>query len=1408
MTQYIITVCIILILPILLSSHEYAPSPGVDQNIKFEHLSVEHGLSNDLITLIHQDKYGFMWFGTPNGLNRFDGYDFTIYKNDHNDPYSIAHSHVNGCIEDRTGNLWVHTWGGGLARYNLINDGFINYQHDPDNPTSLCSNYIEDIYEDRDGNFWISTIEGLSHMIFSQDGEGVTFVNYFNDANNLFSLKTNHILQVVNGPEGYMWVFTYEGLNIFDTNTKKFYHSLNWEKSWADPISEYFKVIYPKSSDDFYNVDSLILRSRITNNSYEFYPKSGKIINHYQTLADSLGVPYKDTKLKFAFHSSSGEIWIATANNGIYLASKKDKKLRHLTHNPQDPYSLGHNAINIIFEDNSGIIWIGHYGGGISRYNPRQNIFSYHQIALESAFCTVTSIHDSNEDPGNDHSSLWIGTRYQGLLELDRKTGLIRQFKHPIRHIVNEIYLEPGNKKHLWIGTFGIEPVGGGFYRFNKDNKKFRRFYFNNSTLDEEEFNRIRTIIKDSEGMFWITTDAGLFRFDPGTENFTRYLHDPSDSKSLSDNHLTSIQESFNGGKRVLWIGSLYGGVNQYDPEKEIFTHYKNHPNDSLSINSNWVKSIYESKTGRLWVSTELGLNLFDPLNNIFIRYLFEDHRLNDKIYGMYEDTKGNLWFNTEMVLVRLNPTTSKIRIFDTKYDLPLNMFNPNAYHRTRSGEIYLGGPNGFISFYPDSIKESSYIPPVVFTDFKMFNKSVIPGLNSPLEKSILESSKIVLKNNQTVFSFEFAALDFTIPEKNQYAYKMDGIDPNWVFTDASRRFATYTHLDPGEYVFRVKGSNSDGIWNEQGTSVNIIILPPWWKTWWAYSIYVALILGVIYGLRRYELSRKRYKHQMELEHLEAEKFQEQDRMKSRFFANISHEFRTPLTLIKGPIECWLPKMEQQEMRQDFEMTQRNMQRLLRMVNQLLDISRLESGKMKLQACPENIVELTRELTMAFESLACVRDIELRFISTKKEIPVYLDREQYEKIITNLLFNALKFTPSGGEVIVDIPPLSSPNGEIDGRMLEIRVKDTGIGIPAEKLPHIFDRFYQATDTYVKDSQGSGIGLALTKELLELHHGKIEVSSDVGKGTEFIIKLPLGNKHLKPEEIVDVPPSKKNKDVSIQILPEEIMENNRELSINEVSTSPEDDTIVLIVEDNQDMRSYISNLLVQSYSIVEAVDGKDGFKKAAEIIPDIIISDVMMPEMDGFQFCRKIKTDECTSHIPVILLTAKSTGESKMEGLETGADDYLIKPFDSNELKIRIKNLIEQRRKLQERFRQEITLEPQQIAIKSADAKFLQKVTIEIEKHMETEFGVMELSNEVGMSRSQLFRKLKALINQTPLEFIRTVKIKHAARLLEQHAGNISEIAYQVGFSNPAYFAECFRKVFGTSPKQYASQFKQ
>jgi signal transduction histidine kinase/DNA-binding response OmpR family regulator len=726
-----------------------------------------------------------------------------------------------------------------------------------------------------------------------------------------------------------------------------------------------------------------------------------------------------------------------------------------------------------------------------------------------------------------------------------------------------------------------------------------------------------------------------------------------------------------------------------------------------------------------------------------------------------------------------------------------------------KNGEMYFSGSRGFTRFHPDSIKDNPFIPPIVITSFKKFDKPF------RIEK------EIHLPHDENFLSFEFAALSYLSNERNQYAYKMEGLDKDWV-QSGTRRYASYPNLDPGEYVFKVKGSNNDGIWNEAETSISIIITPPWWKTTWAYILYSLLMLVAIYTTWKMQVKRIRMSHEFEMTKFEAQKLHEVDEIKSRFFTNISHEFRTPLTLILGPVKQIIERTKEEKTKDDLKVVHKNANRLLGLVNQLLDISKLESGRMKLQTAPGNIVSLLKALTLSFTSYAERKRITLKLNSTEDEIIAYIDKDKIEKIVTNVLSNAFKFTPEGGRIDVVIQPTpksppeegtssSTPSPLERGtervcKYAEIKISDTGIGIPKEKLPKIFDRFYQVDGSHTREQEGTGIGLSLTKELVELHKGTIDVESDEGKGTTVTISIPLGKDHLKPEEIVELDKDEDYDKEKVIMEEVDILKEKKE-KIDFGIFGKESLPILLIVEDNSDVRNYIKDNLNNDYRILEAVDGEDGWNNSLEHIPDLILSDVMMPRMDGFEFCKKLKTDERTSHIPVILLTAKAVSSDKIEGYEIGADDYIMKPFEPEELKARIKNLIEQRKRLHEHFRKYGLFEIEGKSITALDQKFLRKVFELINQRLsDSSLSVESLTEDLALSRSVLYKKMISLTGESPSEFIRSVRLNRAAELIEKNFGNLSEIALEVGFCNPAYFSECFKKHFGIPPSQYHEKF--
>ena len=835
-----------------------------------------------------------------------------------------------------------------------------------------------------------------------------------------------------------------------------------------------------------------------------------------------------------------------------------------------------------------------------------------------------------------------------------------------------------------------------------------------------------------------------------------------------------------------------------------VFTSYRYNPNDSSSLSSNVINAIYEDSRHNLWIGTWAGLNKFDYRTKTFKAFRKKDGLADNVVYGIIEDDEGNFWVSTNQGISKFDPVNLTVENYNTADGLQAQEFIRGSFLKSKSGEFFFGGVNGFNSFFPNEIADNPNVPPVYITDFWIYNDLMKPGVpHSPLEANITETKEIVLPYTQNEFSFEFAALNYSQAFKNRYAYYLEGYDKTWRDAGTQRK-ASYAKVPPGLYTFRVKASNNDGVWNENGAVIKIIVHPPWWKTWWAYAVYAMAIVALFLWYRQNLINRERLKNDLKLEHLELTKMQEMDKLKSYFFTNISHEFRTPLTLILSPIRDMVSGNFKGDVKKQYQMVIRNGERLLRLINQLLDLSKLGAGSMKLKTSNLDIVQFLKPIVSAFDSLAQRSHIRFIFEHPAGAVMVYFDPDKFEKIITNLLSNAFKFTREG-EIKLSVRTLGTNSGD-DSEKVEIAVIDSGAGIPQEYINSIFDHFYQVA--HHSNAEGSGIGLSLTKELVELHKGKIIVESVEGKGSTFKVRFLLGKSHLKESEIDDsngplVSTHKIIAGFDYPVLPVQ----------QETVPAPElhagiDLPRILIVEDNNDMRGYIRQSLENNYRVLEAANGKDGLKLGLEIIPDLIISDVMMPGMDGVALCKAFKNNIYTSHIPMILLTAKADMESKLEGLETGADEYLSKPFNSYELQVRTKNLIRSREILRERFTEskKTALEPKEISITSLDEKFLKNVLQVIEKNIaDSEFRVESLGKELEMDHTAVYRKIKALTGETAVEFIRNIRLKRAAQLLKQQKLTVSEVTYHVGFNDLQYFRTCFKKQFGVSPSEYMTR---
>ncbi|OGU74864.1 MAG: hypothetical protein A2V93_04235, partial [Ignavibacteria bacterium RBG_16_34_14] len=1323
------------------------------------------------------------------GLDRYDGYNLKVFKFSPNDINSLGANSIRALYEDKLGTLWVGTLGGGLNKYIPGQEMFTRYFSNSKDFRSISSNTVTSIYEDKFGTLWVGTQDGGLNEF---DLEKQQFIRYKNNPDDPTSISENNIYAIFEDSKGNLWIGTTGGgLNKFDRSNKKF---IRYVHNPNDPNSLSDNKVTGICEDSFGNLWISTLGGGLNKLRVGEINYQPSFVRFMQDQNNSTSLP--DNDIYYSLMDRDNVLWLGTWGEGLIRMFQGDKIdsvpiFFSYKHDPDDPFSLNDNNVTCIYEDNSGLLWVATWGGGLHIFNKQMKPFRQYKHKRNDPFSLsalgITTIYEDKS------GIIWIGTWDGGLNKLDRSTY---KFTHYKNNSSDQYSLSDNTILSICEDRAGVLWLGTQFGGLNKFDRKTEKFYkYNHDPQNPNSLNDniIFSIYEDQSGIIWVGTSRGLNKFDKENESFSHRENNPGNLfNKVGD---VSVYAIYRDEQEILWIGTR-NGLYSFDSRNDKLIHHNFDPskiNYSSSLN---IVSLYEDKSGILWIGTvERGLIKLNKESGRFVNYTTKDGLPSNYILGILEDNNGYLWLSTNYGLSKFDPFKESFRNYDVEDGLQSNEFEQfSSCCKSKTGELIFGGTNGFNIFYPDSIKDNPHTPPVYLTDFYLFNKPVAIGYDTLsrrtiLSKSIIECEKIELNYDDKVFSLEFAALDFQAPGRNKYAYLMEGFDNDWIYTDADNRLVTYTNLDPREYIFRVRGSNNDGVWNEQGTSIKIIILPPWYQTMLAYLIYFVLLVSIAYGTWKTQLKRIRTKHEFEMSKFEAQKLHEVDEMKSRFFTNISHEFRTPLTLILGPAKDILEKSKESETKQNVGLIKRNAGRLLKLVNQLLDLSKLEAGRMKLETKEENIIPLLRGLVLSFSSLAERKKVTLRFNTTEEIINVYLDGDKIEKIINNLLSNACKFTTEGGRVEVTVKRLN--------KELEIRIFDSGIGIKKDNLDKIFDRFYQVDESHTREQEGTGIGLALTKELVELHKGKIEVQSELGKGTTFTVKILLGKDHLKPEEIVD---KRREQEYKSYI---EKFELEAESKVSKEKTDVDilidtEKPLLLIVEDNSDVRKYIISHLENNYRIQEAVDGQDGLEQAFNHIPDLIISDVMMPKLDGFELCFKLKTDERTSHIPIIMLTAKATSQDKISGYETGADDYIMKPFDATELKVRIKNLIEIRKKLQEKFKSEDFQIPKELS--PIDEEFMKRVLKVIYEHLsEEEFSIEELGRESYMSRAQIYKKIKALTGKSPSLFLRSVRLTKARKMLKDKQGTISEIAFSVGFNSPAYFTKCFSEEFGYLP---------
>ncbi|WP_199119451.1 hybrid sensor histidine kinase/response regulator transcription factor [Pedobacter sp. ASV28] len=1350
---------------------------GQQQPIKFKHLSFREGLAQSPIAAIVKDHKGFIWLGSWKGLTRYDGYTFRTFNHENHNPKSISNNRVNAIIEDRYHKLWIGT-SNGLNIYDPTTEIFKRVDI---RDIKGGRNYISSVLNDSYGNVWTATFAGVKLVdtnkwqLKEQAGLSDTSIT---------SLANAVTFTLFEDKEKRIWVGSKNGPKCFDPRTKKLLKLPTALSNSAELMAAKIIVIRQDKLGNlwFGSETAGLFRYDIRSNTL-------KLFKHSETDTKSLLSDW----IRDIYVYDEQHIWIGT-RNGLSIFNTIDQGFTNYAHNPLDPDGLNDSTIWSFMQDEASGIWIGTFAGGLNVYYPSNanfaNIGERIGNKMGLSHLVVNAIFEDKD------GGLWIGTYGGGINYLNRQTGAykyydIRNDQRQTRNGVKSL-AEDANG-NLWVGTLD------GLCSFNKITKKidFYKFAITQGKFSE---NLINSIVPEQDGV-WVGTNGGGLRHLRADRSYTTFVHSPQDKTSISDNFVVALIKD---AQDNLWVGTQ-NGLNYYDTKKNKFKRFvKRAAPNSLSNNS--IITLFKDSKDRLWIGTEGGgLNYYNPITNKFYP-LNEFGKLTDEvIHAILEDDEGHIWLSTDNGLYKLafknfNLPFKAENIDVTHYNaddgLASNQFLTNAGLKLRSGELLFGGINGLTSFFPNRIIKNAIKPKAVFTDFLIRNKVVaIDSAGSPLKQSITFARQIKLKHNEGYITIKFAALNFINPEKNQYRYKMEGIrGDDWHYSGTQRE-ANYTNLSPGNYTFKVMAANNDGLWNEEPISVQITVWPPWWQTWWAFLIYAAIlyvIVNTIYGFLR---NRAKLKRELYLEQIQNERQEELHQMKIDFFTNISHEIRTPLTLILGPLEKMLHNSgTNTAIYRQLLQVQNNATRLMRLVTELMDFRKAESGHMKLAFSSCNIIKFAEEIYLSFQNLAEDKQIAYHFVAEETELYVYFDKDHFEKVLFNLLSNAFKFTPEGGEISLKI--------RHNETWVTIEVTDNGKGIAPKNIEKLFTKFFQVYNEEVSNG-GYGIGLALSKNIVELHKGTIKVVSQVEdlerRFTTFTVELPLGSAHLDPNLIL---PEYMNSDNPVHYY---LQSQANHILVPYEEAAIEVKHTLLIIEDNLELRNFIRESFQQQYRILQATHGVEGLDIALKHMPDLIISDVMMPEMDGLELCRRVKSDERINHIPVVLLTARAAYIHQINGLEKGADAYITKPFSIQVLALNVKNILATKEANRQKFVREILLNPLPVEMETPDEKFLAKLMQIIDDHLEDpEFDVTAMVQKIGMSKTILYKKVQSLTNLSVADLIKTVRLKKAALLLAQNQMAVAEVAFAVGFNDRKYFSKEFKKQYEMSPSEYMS----
>ncbi|WP_111309569.1 hybrid sensor histidine kinase/response regulator transcription factor [Confluentibacter sediminis] len=1341
-------------------------------------------LSNSHITCSFKDSKGYMWFGTYEGLIRYDGTNIYRYQNNPKDSTSIRHNNINVIVEDAESNLWVGT-ARGLCKFDREKDNFIFLNSIPNIKGWLYNGYVTSLLFDDYGNLWIGTHGG---GVFVYNHKSLELKNI--SGNNFYDSKEKFVTALLCIDDKIL-CGTKGGLKVFDANKKTLIDSGFIKGVVID------NQVTALAKDREKKIWISTLNGALI--------KGVKIKNHYvlETKISGKTDIEGSNSIWSICSDRKGNIWMGGENSGLTYLNVENNKIVHFGPESKVLKKLPTASISSIFIDDLEHVWIGTFNHGafiidnspskFGRYN-WGNINSNDIIGRE-----ITSFAQQ------ENGDVWLASNKVGLIKIDLKTNELKYCKAiNIKLASSKITsLVFDTSKNLWIGT------GEGLFKFNLNTNSLKKYNLISEGLGD---NNPSVLFEDKKHRLWAgTSGSGLFYLDSETDTFIS-LNETKQPNSISNIlYVSSLAEDKNGS---LWVGTFYGLYQLTEIGHYSFKYNRFYANelDPKSLASSSIQSLVLDAEDNLWIgTTDNGLNLKEKGSNSFKAFKEKDGLASNVVRGLTIDNSGNLWVSGNAGLTKINLQTKSFSKYSKSDGLMSNGFLPNASFTTNQGKLFFGSNKGMNAFYADSIDIQLPLPKFYFTGLKINNQLVTPNeLNSPLIKPIEYTSNIELSYKQRSFTLDFAAINFDPSFKYDYCYMLQGFDTEWNCIGANTS-ATYTNIDPGNYVFMVKALGRGKPLDIDPLKLNITIQQIIWLTWWAKLLYVLLISLVVFFLVKIRLDRIKIRNQLVLEKLAREKEHELLESKTAFFTNISHEFRTPLSLISMPLEKimdmeGLPK----SVKKGLNVIKVNSNRMFRLVNELMDFSKMENAKLELGVQEGELVGFIKGIASSFYDLAAKKNISFEIDVAEPKLIGWFDHDKLEKILINILSNAFKFTSKDGHIRLIVQSRLNHNTDkiTKTRFIEIQIIDNGIGIPQNELPFIFDKFYQVRSPEKIINSGTGIGLSLTKGLVELHHGNIEVESISGEVTKFLILIPIDKHIYSEDELMET-------SIHLNIQEEikgyydyESFGDDEEEDHDTKKTDKIDGTCstILIVEDNDDLREYLSVELGRQFIIIEAENGQQGFDIAAEIGPDLIISDIAMPIKSGLELCREVKTNMKTSHIPFILLTAKASLDHQVLGIENGADIYITKPFSIRFLVAQVNQVIESRKRLYAQFSQNVYLMPGMVTKNEMDKEFLQKIiSYIIENIQDPELGVSQLAEIFNLSHKQVYRKIKALTGKSVVNFIRVIRIKESLKLMETQKYTLKEVAYMTGFNSASYFTTSFKEEYGKAPSEFLDQ---